>query len=485
MEHSVDPQKPRRTRFSKSKTGCRTCRFVSYAAYGTGARHVKCDESPGSCRRCTSSGFKCEGYDLERLPQKRNPAGNTTLNDYRFKLLLPDKTSEERRFFNHFHSFTIPMMNGWLDHRMWNRLVVQMCQAEPALCHAVVAVSALQEVSETAGRAVWSDDMKNRTHRFALYQYTRSIEQLTTRMRSNDPTVRSMVLLCCLMFIAFELIRENWDQAIAHLHSGLQIMGAEKLDFHDLYQTFPAFDHEVEQSLAAAMVHLDLQCTNFGLSKTHAPLSLALLAEEHGRWPVSMDFESVQDAWFMRDRIFLQFCTFHGFCDTLSAVQIAANHTLLSKEQKKQQIQLVNFAQALDRLEEKCLQAGTMDERNRGSVEILRMHHIFVSIMIDTCLIKSAAVIREVFNGRFVEVVDAAERIAKRILEKAREAGPRPTLLMETAIITPLYFIVEKCCDLVLAERGLAILESWPHREGIWDSTLAAENARSTIKDVL
>ncbi|KAL3481259.1 hypothetical protein BJX99DRAFT_219429 [Aspergillus californicus] len=461
--------------YTKSSTGCRTCR----------TRHVKCDEAPGSCRKCTKAGFKCDGYDLERLPHKRKPVGVTlTLTEYQFRQLLPDKTPEERRFFNYFHSFTVPMMNGWFDNRMWNCLVLQMCQAEPALCHAVVAVSALQEVSETNGIDVWPVDMSNRTHRFALYQYTRSIERLRERMKSNDPTVRHTVLLCCLLFIAFELIRGNYNEAILHLQNGLQILGTDKLDYHALYHTNPVFDQPVEESLAAAMVHLDLQCAHFGLSETHRPLSLALLAEGQGQWPMSADFDCVQQAWFMRDRIFLQFCMFARFCETLSAAEISANHALLSKEQKKQQIQLLNFGQALDRLEQKAIRAGTWGEKERGSMEVLRMHHLGVSVIIDTCMIKSVAVLRRSFGAHFSAVVDAAERITQRILRKSRESGPRPTLLMETAIIGPLYYTIEKCRNPAVAQRGLAVLESWPHREGMWDSTLAAGMARSAVKEI-
>ncbi|KAK7574804.1 hypothetical protein V3481_016776 [Fusarium oxysporum f. sp. vasinfectum] len=42
---------------TKGKTGCITCRI----------RRVKCDEDKPSCHRCTSTGRKCDGYDLATL----------------------------------------------------------------------------------------------------------------------------------------------------------------------------------------------------------------------------------------------------------------------------------------------------------------------------------------------------------------------------------------------------------------------------------
>lgn len=455
-----------------------------HPANSSRTRHLKCDETPGSCRRCTSAGFKCDGYDLERLSHKRNPDPSTSmaLTEYQFRALLPDKTAEERRFFNYFHSFTIPMMNGWFDHRLWNSLVLQMCQSEPAICHAVVALSALQEVSEVAGLTILPEDMSNRTHRFALYQYNRSIENLTARMRSNDPHVRSTVLLCCLLFIAFELMRGRIDDAVAHLHNGLHIMGTGKLDYHGLYQRHPAAEQDIERSLAAAMVHLDLQGAHFGFSEIHVALDISTLVKGNKSGPGHERFHSIQDACFMRDRAFLQFCLWTAFCDSLSAADIEAEYDVLIREQKKQLVQLENFGSALDQLEQRLYADGPVAEKDRRSIEALRMHQKGLFLITEISLIKSNEVIRDVYADRFAEVVDMAAKITAGVQSTARKAGPRPTLLMDTTVIGPLYYFIEKCRNPVIARRALKILESWPHREGMWDSTLAAGMARSSVQ---
>ncbi|KAL2808457.1 hypothetical protein BJX63DRAFT_35262 [Aspergillus granulosus] len=474
MENPSNTSIKRRIYKSKSKSGCRTCRL----------RHVKCDETPIACKRCTTSGFKCDGYDTERLTYKRKPAWSTALTEYHFRVLLPDKTTDERRSFNYFHSFTVPMMNGWFDHRMWNRLVLQLAQSEAAVCHAVVAVSALQEVSESAGVAILPEDMADRTHRFALYQYSRSIEHLTSRMRSNDPSVRNTVLICCILFIAFELIRGKYDQAILHLQNGMHILGTGKFDYHALYQAHPALSRNVEESLAAALVHLDLQSAHFGASNTHAQLDLASLESGESYWPSRVEFESLQDAFVTRDRIFLQFCMFSSLCESLSEAEIAADIAILSKEQKKQQIQLLNFAQGLDRLEETFSRRGTLTENDRGSFKLLRMHHMGVSVITDGCLLKSPKVISSTYSERFNKVVDLAEQITARFLDKQREAGPRLTLLMETGIIGPMCLIIDKCHNIDIAQRALNVMDSWPHREGLWDSTLASSMASGRIMHI-
>ncbi|KAL6232974.1 hypothetical protein BDW75DRAFT_232335 [Aspergillus navahoensis] len=408
------------------------------------------------------------------------------LTEYRFRALLPDKSEEERRFFNYFYSFTIPMMSGWLDHRMWNCLALQMCQSEPAICHAVVALGALQEVSETAGVPVIAEDMSNRTQRFALAQYTRSIGYLVSRMRSgsNDPRVKGTVLLCCLLFIAFELIRGNFSRAVTHLRNGLRVLGTQELDYHALYRTHPAFEQDIDQSLAAAMVHLDLQSAHFGLSETHTPLDIATLAG--GQVTCSdtapMKFNCIQDACFVRDRTLHQIVTFANFCETLSAADVVRNYPVLLKEQQKQQAQLASFAQGLQHLEQKMLDPSRVTLKDLRSLEVLRMHHKGVSLIIDVCLIKEPDVVRDDYSERFFEVVDLAKRITAGVQEKAREAGPRPTLMMETAVIGPLYYIIQKCRNKEIAQRVLRVLGEWRHREGLWDSVQTAEIAKEAME---
>ncbi|KAL2838351.1 hypothetical protein BJX68DRAFT_249085 [Aspergillus pseudodeflectus] len=466
MGKASEVSSQRRLGTRKSKTGCRTYRL----------RHVKCDETPIACMRCTKAGFSCEGYDTERLAHKRKPPGITILS-----VLLPGQTTDERRSFNYFHSFTVPMMNGWFDHQVWNSLVLQMAQAESAIAHAIVAVSALQEVTESTGVAILPEDMADRTHRFALYQYSRSIEHLTTRMRSNDPNVRNTVLICCILYIVFELIRGKYNAAITHLQNGMRVLGAGKFDYHALYQAHPGLQKKVEDSVAAALVHLDLQSAHFGASITHTQLDPGMLENGDNSWPEPVNFDSLQDAWVARDRIFLQFCMFATLCDSLSEANIAINFAIMSKEQEKQQIQLLNFAQGLDRLEETRLRHGTLTEKDRGSLELLRMHHMGVSVITDSCLIKSPAVIRGLYSQRFSATVDLAERITARFLQKGRETGPRLTLLMETALIGPMCLIIDKCHDISIAQRALHVMESWPHREGLWDSTLASSVAGGRI----
>ncbi|KAK6837741.1 hypothetical protein RU639_001553 [Aspergillus parasiticus] len=54
LETNSTPRR-RRRQTKRSRMGCRTCR---------------CDETPGGCTKRLSKRFKCQGSDLDRLPNK-------------------------------------------------------------------------------------------------------------------------------------------------------------------------------------------------------------------------------------------------------------------------------------------------------------------------------------------------------------------------------------------------------------------------------
>jgi hypothetical protein len=96
-------------------------------------RHIKCDESQPSCRRCTSTGRTCDGYSsvvsifCDITPQ-----------------LVKSKT--ESRYLDLFQSNTVFSLMGF-DHgsTFWSYLVPQFVQSSPAILHAALALGALHE----------------------------------------------------------------------------------------------------------------------------------------------------------------------------------------------------------------------------------------------------------------------------------------------------------------------------------------------------
>ncbi|KAI0477101.1 hypothetical protein GGR56DRAFT_691288 [Xylariaceae sp. FL0804] len=142
---------------AKVRTGCLTCK----------TRKVKCDEGKPACLRCTSTGRRCDGY---LAAQSRIAPGSGTgtgagagaglaLAWHRPRQLFPHATGsgpgagarDERRALQFFSEAAAPFLAGPQagDPYFWTHLVLQFSSFEPAVRHAVVALSALYEEAVT------------------------------------------------------------------------------------------------------------------------------------------------------------------------------------------------------------------------------------------------------------------------------------------------------------------------------------------------
>ncbi|KAL5337900.1 hypothetical protein BJX70DRAFT_219717 [Aspergillus crustosus] len=211
--------KRRRAGTKKSRTGCWTCRL----------RHTKCDEAPGSCKKCTSTGRICD-YDLQRLPRSgKATARDLVSHEEQLPIKVADSfrwaiTSDERRCYSHFQHHTLPTLSEFFDSPLLQELILQMSLSEPAVYHAVVALSAIHQDQDMYGMLQTGQDLQNEYHRFALDQCGRSFSLLSHRGSSQDPRFREVMLLCCLLFVLMQLLRGQYDEAFQHLQSGLRVL---------------------------------------------------------------------------------------------------------------------------------------------------------------------------------------------------------------------------------------------------------------------
>ncbi|KAI0878635.1 hypothetical protein GGS24DRAFT_442477 [Hypoxylon argillaceum] len=181
----------------KVRTGCVTCKV----------RKVKCDEGKPSCRRCTSTGRKCDGYGA-------SPA-SSALSWHRPRHLFPNvNDASERRSLDFFCEVAAPVLSGPLDPYFWTHVVLQFSQMEPAVRHSVVAVGSLYEQAHRRpGMTALPHD-----NSLILSHYNAAIRHLKT-MKSE-----SLILLVCILFVCIEFLRDNRVAAVEHLMHGISIL---------------------------------------------------------------------------------------------------------------------------------------------------------------------------------------------------------------------------------------------------------------------
>ncbi|KAB8229584.1 Zn(II)2Cys6 transcription factor [Aspergillus alliaceus] len=452
---------------SRSRTGCRTCKL----------RHIKCDETLGSCNNCTSTGRTCDGSDhhLIIMNQKRLPAGPGT---HALNSNLPWISPSERRYLTFFQSYTLPMLVGYFDSELWQILVLQLSQVEPAVCHAVAALGALHEFVEVQGMRARDLKYKGWCRNFALYQYNRAILMLRQRLGSNDPQLRLVTLSCCMIFIFFEFTWGNYGAALTHLKCGLNILANREGSVGRSFVCASLYCHQhnpssAEDTLVRAFAHLDVQAVHFDSSCNTsfypAKVYMSTVQSRH------LELKNLQDAKEKLDPIINNIFCFRTICDTTLRDK-SANHLPLYVEHQKLRLNLIDHIAAFDRYID-CFPPRTIKELR--SVDLIRLHHSLITLVLETVLSLSEMV----FDKYIMEMsksVDLCERVINSL--RAEHGNTLPTILMDMGVILVLSWLSLKCREFKVRYRALELLRSWPHREGPNESTKFLYSCAEAVK---
>ncbi|KAE8386321.1 hypothetical protein BDV23DRAFT_175573 [Aspergillus alliaceus] len=432
--------KLRQTRGKRSKTGCRTCR----------ARHVKCDEAPGACKNCTSTGRSCEGYDMHRLPDTKP-----------FKY-LPDVAShmhramnaDERRCFSYFRYHTISDFVAFFDWQLWQRLVLQMVHAEPAVYHAVNMLAAIHEDSVDNDMRLTGLSLGRPRHRFALEQSARSLALLNKRHCSHDPELQQVTLMCCLLFTLSEFLLGQYSRAFLHLQSGIRIL-------NETHGQRSVVCSSRNRDLIEAFRRLDIMGSHYGIG----PLMTSnkeLAGQELWQGDLPM-FNNLEEALQVLRRLMAIEVPWVTKCWALTDAEIEARSDQL--DQKQQEI-LSRFAEFALNLETFCQYSyDTLSFKEQRGADLLRLQHLSQSLTVKICLTHGP--VPDALTPEFESLLAAHEAFITKLPE-------RPTIFLDIGIISGLYCVSNRCPDYRVRFRAIKALQSWPHFQGMMNSNLVS-----------
>ncbi|RAL16152.1 Zn(II)2Cys6 transcription factor domain-containing protein, partial [Aspergillus homomorphus CBS 101889] len=451
---------------SRSRTGCRTCR----------ARRVKCDENPGQCRNCTTTGRSCEGYDPAPLPrsttsQRRQaiafhlPPIVTTKNPYL-------TTADERRCFEFFQSRTIPDILGAFDSPLWHQLVLQMARLDPAVCHAAMALAAAHQESQATGMGLRPAKQQSPWNLFASDQAARSFA-LLRRRNPRDPMVPQVVLLCCVLFVMLDLVWRRFDQAFTHLQSGLRILN----ELHR--QGKPVFrDRQgspVDWHIVTALRHLDIHSTQFGCE---APLleirEEARLESTAAQWQTIRSVAEGRRALDPLATLALEFIK-RGWSPAKD--HNAARYASIHREQLAL---LALMEQAQRSLREfHTRQYASLTPRDQIGAEILNVNLHWISLGLRTTVVTPGPAYVAALAADSQQILTTSEAIIAKLPPE------RPTIMFDTGIISPLFIVALVSPDFHDRWRAIMALHAWPHCEGPYSSAFHAHLAEKMLEGEL
>lgn len=165
-------------------------------------RKIRCDETYPTCTNCIKSNRHCSGV----IPRQVGLAFAAPLTPTRFPTTTGWLSSSDSQYLDLFRRHLV----GCMAEGSWRRLILQAVNAEPAMCHAVIAFAAAHEGESEAG----------------LRHQLKAFGQMQQVMVRNDHTSVNVALMYALVCICYELRIREPMAALIHLTSALDILKA-------------------------------------------------------------------------------------------------------------------------------------------------------------------------------------------------------------------------------------------------------------------
>ncbi|KAF2093268.1 hypothetical protein NA57DRAFT_48940 [Rhizodiscina lignyota] len=451
--------KKSRTSASKVRTGCITCKI----------RHVKCDEEKPACRRCSTTGRKCDGYEG---PRPTRQAMKNIVTVYVAPFAVPRKLLPLQGYneIDEYHRFVAPKLAGYFDSEFWKKLIPQMSLSEPSIQHAVAAISEYHRSMESTAFPSLTNTAQQ--SRLALKESNEAMRSLSSRI-AKDPNSNLVPLVACLLFTCMEFLKGSNENAMMHMANGFNILNAVRAQYRvdgDNSNGPLSSDHEdIERHIVPVFQRLNLLCLLFGrVIPFHAlkPLEISIPA-----------YTCMDDA---RKRLYEITNTVVRF------IRISAS---------KADTGAVSFDDIIERVKLErmmkhwflCLEQYIFKEAKAGNevdepgANLLRIHWRTIFIWLSVCLSVEETALDLHFPD-FKEIVRLAGILIDQSDPASKNHGSETRQFsFEMGLIPPLYYTTIKCRNPSIRRQSLALMGRVPRREGMWSAHIAAKVAQQVI----
>ena len=455
-------------------------------------RKVKCDEGRPACNRCITTGRACDGYGIwgggDNSCRRRQCATTFAGNHISPRPPAPDSANalgtEDKGYFEWFRCRTATKLPGSFASRFWDTLLLQASLDEPAVLHAVLALSS------THKRGALYVDGQSRTdnstfeqEKITIRHYITAISHLLPHFSTRNRASFRVALITCVAFICLEFLRGHFQTAQIHLQSGLKILA--EIDMlsignNGIVCAKPCLAL-TDDWIVEAFSRLHLQMELFQHTHQHQFLLLQAAGPEK---PVPV-FRTVNDAWLQMGRLLNK--VFHLTYQVRQQVACERDSSqkflLLLEDQQLIRKELSHWLVLYETFK-RTLRGHRSPEEGR-LYNLLYPYHTMASIMVDTCLQPNDELAFDFHTDQFVLLI---KQLAKLWIMVPATASIQPLpgdmsrSIVDMGWIPVLYYAAVKCRVHRLRLQAIRLLESTSHREGIWDAKTAACVARKVME---
>ncbi|TVY37707.1 Transcriptional regulatory protein [Lachnellula occidentalis] len=434
-----------------SRTGCITCKI----------RRVKCGEEKPCCKRCTSTGRKCDGY----APVKPSDGSRKSPSSpVKYSPPNPNLDPAEQRLLYFFRTFTAPKLSGYFSPDFWERRVIHATDFEPAIRHAAIAIAAVhQDYIAWQQSKLYDPSIQS----FAFRQYTKAISYLYQLMSTQTQHL-DITLTACILFISFDCLLGNHESAIIHLKSGLKILEDIKM------KKVPGGSsaHEWEREFSPLLLSLGIQAASFANPRQRVDrLALWVALKNAGLPAQPTRFYSLDEARHALDTL-----TADITVDRTAAADRTMDRQCPSPRSNEGHRHIAAMQAWSETFEifllESMPENRTMITKHDLGASLLKLHSLVFSIVIEA---------PEHSHKRFDEVLAHCEFL---IAAKINSPFPNENLNFTATmgLIAPLFFTVMRSPSRAIQQRAIDLLSRSPGREGTWDGDDALRIAGETAE---
>jgi hypothetical protein len=457
---------------AKSKNGCIVCKI----------RRVKCDEVRPHCKRCTSTGRKCDYKpsrpDDDYCPRwtSLKPKEKSVHLTAERALSTPNAPAQQRRAFEFFFVRVAPALAGSLDADFWSGVVLQLSRSHPVIWDAIIAISCLYEHPQISAtppispyvQAKKSMPVLDANHRLALHWYSRALANMSNQLPHKK--IEPVVTLCsCILFICIELMQDNIEASLQLLEKGAQIIS--KLELLNASQKSVAGTALLQDIIVPLYFRQAASSTLFGTNPAAVRITVPSLQEITG-------FRSLSDARSSLYRLIAEGLSFQREAAE-QLIDIADNAEIETAFRLRQQYLLSRLREWRSAFVSSMKAPEGSDEpyKHPGAA-VFDMHH--ATLFIGTSLaLDQDEMAYDRFTDWFERMVRMAPFAIRAICGPSPSVTPRFTF--ENGAGFPLAFVVAKCRDPRIRRDALALLLKTPSMEGLHKSFHSARAAAECI----
>lgn len=450
-------------------------------------RKVKCDEGRPACQRCLSTGRICDGYGIwgggsQALTAKAkhmhiplsNPAtAFTSLNPH------------EKLYFDWFKCRTSTKISATFSSGFWSTLVFQAGSKEPAVLHALLALSSAHKkgvVEMGIHRNSLEAEAMNQQEQFTVQQYVKAIGHLQPHFSARDRASCRVALITCVVFVCLEFFRGHFATAQIHLQNGLDILAHMQglADAKSGILALKPCQEATDAWIVEALSRLHIQVELFRHLYYHP--CVILQPAPYPQTTPPDHFDSLNDAWKGLELVYNQI--FH-------LTHRARQQRVTATEHMSQQLLTTRLAQ-WDSMFQDFLNTHSCGPNRdmERAYQVVRIQYAMINIMADTCIYNNEMVY-DACTDKFILLIkeltglwevstydhDLEDEMPLHIM-----ATCMPRSIVDIGWLPALYFTAVKCRVHRIRIEALKLLRTSPHREGIWDAHVAACVAKKVIE---